>query len=314
MRTLFIGGPGRSGTSFVAQRLGQHGEVCAFPGIELKLFAEKNGLLDLHHSLVEAYSPNRATVALQQFRRMIDGLIHGQFGQPGLSDLFPGEVWQRLFRTFCDALLRDGHPVPVCEHDFHLAARRLLRGLGDLATRLNAGASRPLLFVEKTPHALLSMDFLQRLAPEAHFLHVMRDPRSIAYSLRKMRWGPDRLETCCAWVESYCRAWCDVERTTEGGRCLTQVRIEEISTDPLHWSNLICTRLGLRVQPNLFDGAEARVLNGWATGCDPADRALLDARLAGLAGQFGYREAAIGEITASPSPSGASMVPALAGQ
>ena len=44
MRILFVGGPGRSGPSFVADRLGTHPQVAAFKDIELKIFREKNGL------------------------------------------------------------------------------------------------------------------------------------------------------------------------------------------------------------------------------------------------------------------------------
>jgi len=75
MRYLFVGGPGRSGTSFVADRLGNHAQVVALKDIELKIFCEKNGLQDLFHALVETYSPNRAVTALDQFRRMVEALI-----------------------------------------------------------------------------------------------------------------------------------------------------------------------------------------------------------------------------------------------
>ncbi|MEL7152496.1 MAG: hypothetical protein AAFN51_01595, partial [Pseudomonadota bacterium] len=74
-----MGGPGRSGTSFVADRLGRHPDICTFPNVELKLFTEKNGLLDLYHALVETYSPNRATVALDQFNRFFEPSVYQRF-------------------------------------------------------------------------------------------------------------------------------------------------------------------------------------------------------------------------------------------
>jgi hypothetical protein len=55
------------------------------------------------------------------------------------------------------------------------------------------------------------MGFLARLAPGARFLHVMRDPRSIAWSLLSMRWGSDKLATAARWVDSYCGAWIAAE-------------------------------------------------------------------------------------------------------
>ena len=89
MRTLFIGGPGRSGTSFVAERLGAHPQVAQFKDIELKIFCEKDGLQDLFHALVETYSPNRAVMALDQFAVMTTSLSGGRLGQPALTPAAP---------------------------------------------------------------------------------------------------------------------------------------------------------------------------------------------------------------------------------
>jgi hypothetical protein len=91
-RSLFVGGPGRSGTSFVADRLGGHPQVASFKDIELKLFCEKNGLQDLFHVLVATYSPNRAVIALDQFHRMTQALVDGKYGQPALSTVAPADV------------------------------------------------------------------------------------------------------------------------------------------------------------------------------------------------------------------------------
>ncbi len=112
MRYLFIGGPGRSGTSFVADRLGAHPQVTAFKDIELKIFCEKGGLQDLLHALVETYSPNRAAMALSQFRRMAEALIEGSYGQPALTTAAPAPRWRACFAAFTDSLLEDGHPLP----------------------------------------------------------------------------------------------------------------------------------------------------------------------------------------------------------
>jgi len=74
MRYIFAGGPGRSGTSFIADRLGAHPQIASLKDVELKIFSEKNGLLDLFHALCQTYSPNRANVAIDQFRRMAEAL------------------------------------------------------------------------------------------------------------------------------------------------------------------------------------------------------------------------------------------------
>jgi hypothetical protein len=65
---IFVGGPGRSGTSFVADRVGRHAGVATFQDVELKIFGEFGGLLDMQAVLVEHFSPNRGDARHQRLR------------------------------------------------------------------------------------------------------------------------------------------------------------------------------------------------------------------------------------------------------
>lgn len=293
MRILFAGGPGRSGTSFVAERLGRHGQVVVLKDIELKILCEQNGLQDLFHSLVETYSPNRAVMALDQFRRMAEALIEGRYGQPALTTAAPEQDWRAGFDAFTDCLLEDGHPTPQTSEHFFEAARALLHRIAALA----AGDPPPDdgFFLEKTPHNLLAIGFLARLAPGARYLHVMRDPRSIAWSLQAMHWGPDELTTAARWVDSYCRAWSGAEAHAAGlGLALIRLHIEEAAAAPAEAGAWLTAQLGLHPLDGLFRDADPAMLNRWAAKADPAERALLDARLGGWVAHFGYHPDRIG--------------------
>lgn len=314
MRILFVGGPGRSGTSFVAERLATHPEVAALKDIELKIFSEKNGLLDLYHALVETYSPNRAVVALDQFRRLAEALIAGRHGQVALTTVAPAEDWRCAFAAFIASLTEDDHPVPRAAEDFLAAARGLLVRFAGLAARA-AGRGHDALFLEKTPHCLLALGFLARIAPGAQFLHVMRDPRSIAFSLLAMPWGPDRLAGAARWVESYCRAWTVAE--AEAARLdlpLTRLCIEDVAAAPEAAAEWLTARLGLAPRPEMFRGASVAVLNRWATKAEPEERALLDRQLGGWAERFGYDRGRIGHrpCPAIPATGVAAPPPAAA--
>ena len=80
MRTIIIGGPGRSGTTYVANRIGTH-----FFDIELKILSENDGLSDLRHVLCDHYSPPRAMIAIRRFQQLFAELSIGSFGQPELA-------------------------------------------------------------------------------------------------------------------------------------------------------------------------------------------------------------------------------------
>jgi len=151
------------------------------------------------------------------------------------------------------------------------------------------------LFLDKTPHNLLAMSFLARLAPGARFLHVMRDPRSIAWSLLSVRWGPDKLATAARWVDSYCGAWVAAEARAAGQNLpLTRLHIEGAAANPGAAGGWLTSQLGLGRCDDLFAGANIDVLNRWSVKATPAERSLLDARLGGWAAHFGYDPVHIG--------------------
>lgn len=296
MRVLFVGGPGRSGTSFVADRLTTHPQIAGFKDIELKIFCEKNGLLDLFHALVQTYSPNRAVVALDQFRRMTQALVEGRYGQPALSSVAKASMWNACFETFTTALSKGGHPAAQSSEMFFGATRALLceiAGLAassrDLAHCQKIEINEPLLFLEKTPHNLLAIEFLTQLAPGAAYLHVMRDPRSIAWSLLSMRWGPNDLVTAVRWVDSYCRAWCKAEAyAAQLSLPLTRLHIEDVAADPSFSSCRLTQWLGITAGETMFAGADLNLLNRWTASVTEHDHAVLDSELRGWTTHFGY--------------------------
>ncbi|MEL7470020.1 MAG: sulfotransferase [Pseudomonadota bacterium] len=294
-RTIFVGGPGRSGTSFIAERLGRHPEICSFQGIELKIFSEKNGLLDLRHALVERYSPNRAGVALEQFRKLFNALVNGQFGQPAFESLAPAGAWQDLIDAFCAKVMDQGVPMKMGAAEFDDAARGLLIDLSSLAAALKGTGSRPVAFLEKTPHTLLFMDVLGRIAPLPQFIHVMRDPRSIAFSLRRMPWGPQDLASCCAWVAGYCSAWLESQRRAASlGYKPIVITIESVAAAPQSAGLMMCSRLGIDADKNVFAEADLNTLNAWADECPPGEIQQIRRALDGWAHHFGYDAAEIG--------------------
>ncbi len=123
----------------------------------------------------------------------------------------------------------------------------------------------------------------------------MRDPRSIAWSLTTMSWGPDELETAASWVASYCRQWLKAEAdAADFGVPLMRVHVEDVVAEP----NSACAALGgwLRLDPTHLDLASGlpEMLTRWVRRATPDQRAMLDQRLAGWVRHFGYDQARIG--------------------
>jgi hypothetical protein len=68
----------------------------------------------------------------------------------------------------------------LTEEDFYRALRMTYEYVRDCALMLKPGAT---IFLEKTPENSFHTDLIDRLAPECHFVHIIRDPWDVAASV-----------------------------------------------------------------------------------------------------------------------------------
>lgn len=283
---IFVGGPGRSGTSFVADRVGSHENVATFRDVELKIFGELHGLMDLRNALVQRFSPNRGEVAVKNFRGMFKSVCSGGYGQPALNRLVPEQALTDLLDSFLRQLQPHGYIDRIDHVTYNRAARSLLAGLARMAMDTKPGAH---VFLEKTPHNLLQPQFLHELAPRARYLHIYRHPMATAVSLLRQSWGPDKLENACIWVDSYFRAWQDALAWLQRFDLpVLDLKIETISAAPAQFSTEVCNHLEIADGPTLFDGANVDTLEGWRQKISDEHRAVLQERLGPLCADLGY--------------------------
>lgn len=283
---IFVGGPGRSGTSFVADRVGRHQQVATFQDVELKIFGEFGGLRDMQSVLVESFSPNRAEIITKHFRRMLTAVFCGGFGQPALQGLVPLDRLNALADTFFAQLQPSGYIERLDYAAFNEAARELIHGLAMIALEQKPGATA---FLEKTPHNCLQPQFLHELAPQARYLHIYRNPKAIAVSLLNQNWGPDKMAHAIVWVRSYFQAWIEAKTCfARFGLPLLDLRIEDITTNPKAMSDTITTHLQLQADSDMLAGGDLERLNGWKTKLSSEDHTLLDRELDPLCSVLGY--------------------------
>lgn len=285
---IFLGGPGRSGTSFVADRVQRHPQVASYHDVELKIFFEADGLFDLRSVLCRDYSPNRATVAVRRFDNLVQMLMNGGFAQPKILSLEASEKLRDAFSNFRAALYPHGFSPPRSYTKFDSAARNLVGAISSAAMQQKPSS---IAFLEKTPHNLLAAEFLHQLYPDAKFIHVIRRPEAIAVSLLSQNWGPNDIETAAVWVRSYLEVW---QRTrtfmVEHGLPLFELRIEDVSTDPRQASLAICGFLEIEPLEELFFGASSDVLDRWREKVDEHKSTILAKTLSHLSVELGYQK------------------------
>jgi hypothetical protein len=123
---------------------------------------------------------------------------------------------------------------------------------------------------DKTPIYCLEIDLIRRVLPEARFVHIIRDGRDVALSLREQWFTPGRDMATLAkyWARCVGRA----RRAGEGRADYLEVRFEELVRDPAPVLAGVCRFLELDWDPALLEHhTRARARLGEHTGRSAPD-------------------------------------------
>jgi hypothetical protein len=100
-----------------------------------------------------------------------------------------------------------GLPAELTEDQFTALCADLARGVMQYISEANPGAK---VLVEKTPAHVLHVPLILKLLPEAHFIHLIRDPRAVVASL-------------CAAGHRGGRSWASVDPVENARRWVREV-------------------------------------------------------------------------------------------
>jgi hypothetical protein len=104
---------------------------------------------------------------------------------------------------------------------------------------------------DKTPVYCRSMPAIERLLPEAHFIHLIRDGRDVALSLRPLWFAPGQdMRTLAAYWRDDVEA---ARRDGAGCRRYLELRYEELVLDPEEVLRRICAFLDLPFAVEMHD-------------------------------------------------------------
>lgn len=199
-RPIFSGGTGRSGTTVVAKLLRCHSDVRASRPLEVRCITDSAGLLDV--CLGPGIQAPWEVKAL--------GLVPG-----GLDRQFRKRMrtrwWKRVNRLGHVSGLHRGMTVEqrdamVCRllsnvrHSPKDAGRTFLTDL--MAAQ---GVTSQRYWVDTSPPNAVHADRIFGLAPDALFVHMVRDGRDTAASVMNETWGPVEAEAAIFWWEDRMR-------------------------------------------------------------------------------------------------------------
>jgi hypothetical protein len=281
-RPIFVIGCHRSGTTVLYEALARHPDVAYFTNAS-SLLPRIPMLINQGMDLIgEVKQP------IERFAR--DGLT--------ISHRTPSEgirIWELHAPDSEDHYLDETHDDPVMEAYLRTTIRKHLH---------YRGASR---FINKNPDNSARIRYLNKLFPDAYFIHIVRDGRAVCGSLLKFRqaatdfFGPEHRH---ARSGIKVQAWPEIRRLWDSDPVLSvgllwrevmdtidrdsgaiapdrfvEIRYEDLVTRPLESLRLLCSRCALpwtaRSAVALARAADALRLDGrndvWRTQFDDGD-------------------------------------------
>lgn len=256
---IFVAGTGRSGTSRLADILGQHPRIHRVP-IETRFIVDPGGLRDLADALTIRYDPYVGDDALRRLSDILTVRLVGRrdrdrghtvpeaIGEKHYWDAV-GRLWSELAVDTFDEPLRPagfGHAdwpagpfeprgyrraIPRYFSDRRELIGILRRAIDTMFAGAAADAGKPT-WCEKTPFNLLCMDFLWELVPEATIVHIKRHPVAVVASHVDQPWAPPTVAGALAWLKPVYDRWLAWKAAADlTGRRYVEVKAEDLAAD-----------------------------------------------------------------------------------
>lgn len=238
MKRVFIGGMGRSGTTITLNALYQHGGLFAIP-IETKFVVEADGFYDLLQAVTTEYSTARTPIVVDRFNRLMRQRVTGKepfFSFTGQakysSDIF--EHYEGAVDCIMEMVLHRNF-YPTREPMLNAMRRFMSYTFDNIAIISNKNG-----WVEKTPANFWRLEFLRELYPDSYFVHVIRDPRMMMWSLMEKGWISTNVTKALIRFESMLAALVLKRREILKLPRVVEIRLEEIESDATMSTSLNC--------------------------------------------------------------------------
>jgi omega-hydroxy-beta-dihydromenaquinone-9 sulfotransferase len=312
---IFVAGTGRSGTSQLADILGEHPQIHRIP-IETHFIVDPGGLRDLADALTIRYDPYVGDDALRRLNDILTVRMPGRrdrdrghtvpqaIGERRYWDAV-GRLWPELVAATFDESVPaagSGHadrpPGPLEPRSHRRVVARyfsdrreliaiLRRAVDTMFAGAAADAGKPT-WCEKTPFNLMCMDFLWELVPEATIVHIKRHPVAVVASHVDQPWAPPTVDGALAWLKPLYDRWLAWRATAElTGRRYVEMRAEDLAADWPEQRRALFELLGVDdfATRSTF---ESHVLGNRDNQFDPATRESVERTLGGVIAAMGY--------------------------
>ncbi|WP_111181998.1 sulfotransferase family protein [Nonomuraea aridisoli] len=312
---IFVAGTGRSGTSQLANILGEHPQIHRIP-IETRFIVDPGGFRDLADALTIRYDPYVGDDALRRLSDILTVRLVGRrdvdrghtvpeaIGERHYWDAV-GRLWSELVAGTFDEFVpaagaghADWAAGPFEQQRYRRAIPRyfsdrrellhiLRRAVDTMFGGAAADAGKPI-WCEKTPFNVLCMDFLWELVPEATIVHIKRHPVAVVASHVDQPWAPPTVDGALAWLKPVYDRWLAWKATADlDTKRYVEIRAEDLAADWPGQRKALFERVGVDdfATRSTF---RARSLDHRNDQFDSDTRALIERALADAIPAMGY--------------------------
>jgi len=139
-----------------------------------------------------------------------------------------------------------------------------------------------------------NFDQLQRIWPNARYIHIVRDPRDVAKSVIGMGWAGNVWDGVRFWVEAE-QIWEQMQAQLSNDRFI-EIKYEELICFPETVLNRVCQFLGLEFNPAMleyhqsttYSKPNSKLIQQWKRKSHPYEVSLVESRVGSLLSQRGY--------------------------
>ena len=258
MKPVFVGGTGRSGTTVVGDLLGLHQDIRTSVPIEIKLLANKSGLLQL---VFGRDTPDiEKKIALLDLRSRLRRYKRKREKFKKIQVEFLDRIWNTWWdidappphgRGLQSGITKQQLEKLLATLIFELrinrvwAARRFMRNF----ISSQAAHRGQKYWVETTPLNIAQAERILKIFPNALFINMVRDPRDVIASLLTKNWGPTTPLEGIEWIQKRLIDAHHALRTIPAKQQIT-IALEDLAINKREQSyQALLTFLGLQDDP-----------------------------------------------------------------
>jgi len=257
---IFIGGTGRSGTTIVGDLLNEHPQIRTSLPTEIKFLANPRGLLDITFGRLENPDNPQKKLSILNYRTY----QKRRKREKARFDEFFNLIWNKWWQIDAPPPhgrgLSSGISKEKLESLLKLYKKNYRRNrvyaanqfILNLITNQDL-AGQELFWVETTPLNIANAPRILKIAPNAKFINMVRDPRDVISSLLTKNWGPNTPLEGIGWIEKRIIQGHTALQAIPSDQQIT-IRLEDlVINDRLNTYNKLLKFLGLK------DSAEMQI-------------------------------------------------------